>query len=109
PFFFHAEDGIRDFHVTGVQTCALPIFKALVENPELMLDPNQPQAEISKSAGGRRYALNFVPVGKEGAKKQLYADVKEAEGKIQRSEERRVGKEWRTRGRPSNEKPTDGT
>src|SRR5690606_41062842 len=28
-FFFQAEDGIRDFHVTGVQTCALPIFKEL--------------------------------------------------------------------------------
>src|SRR5690606_8275123 len=27
-FFFQAEDGIRDFHVTGVQTCALPIFEA---------------------------------------------------------------------------------
>src|SRR5690606_39656254 len=26
-FFFQAEDGIRDFHVTGVQTCALPIWK----------------------------------------------------------------------------------
>src|SRR5690606_39918412 len=24
-FFFQAEDGIRDFHVTGVQTCARPI------------------------------------------------------------------------------------
>src|SRR5690606_40801153 len=24
--FFQAEDGIRDFHVTGVQTCALPIW-----------------------------------------------------------------------------------
>src|SRR5690606_40231338 len=29
-FFFQAEDGIRDFHVTGVQTCALPI--CLVED-----------------------------------------------------------------------------
>src|SRR5690606_40849525 len=27
-FFFQAEDGIRDFHVTGVQTCALPIWSA---------------------------------------------------------------------------------
>src|SRR5690606_13201019 len=27
PFFFQAEDGIRDFHVTGVQTCALPICR----------------------------------------------------------------------------------
>src|SRR6266511_5542945 len=26
--FFQAEDGIRDFHVTGVQTCALPILGA---------------------------------------------------------------------------------
>src|SRR5690606_39687242 len=26
-FFFQAEDGIRDFHVTGVQTCALPIYE----------------------------------------------------------------------------------
>src|SRR5690606_41034194 len=29
-FFFQAEDGIRDFHVTGVQTCALPIFSQLL-------------------------------------------------------------------------------
>src|SRR5579883_3031668 len=27
-FFFQAEDGIRDFHVTGVQTCALPIWES---------------------------------------------------------------------------------
>src|SRR5690606_24556142 len=31
-FFFQAEDGIRDFHVTGVQTCALPILTPY-ENP----------------------------------------------------------------------------
>src|SRR2546426_3906229 len=29
-FFFQAEDGIRDYKVTGVQTCALPIFVGLV-------------------------------------------------------------------------------
>src|SRR5256885_2998406 len=28
-FFFQAEDGIRDYKVTGVQTCALPISKPL--------------------------------------------------------------------------------
>src|SRR5699024_11834563 len=28
-FFFQAEDGIRDRNVTGVQTCALPIFSQL--------------------------------------------------------------------------------
>src|SRR5688500_19105778 len=29
-FFFQAEDGIRDYKVTGVQTCALPIFDVFV-------------------------------------------------------------------------------
>src|SRR5690625_6468881 len=33
-FFFQAEDGIRDGHVTGVQTCALPIW----ENDLIKLD-----------------------------------------------------------------------
>src|SRR5690625_5451541 len=28
-FFFQAEDGIRDGHVTGVQTCALPIYNGI--------------------------------------------------------------------------------
>src|SRR5690606_41074430 len=28
--FFQAEDGIRDFHVTGVQTCALPISTSMI-------------------------------------------------------------------------------
>src|SRR5690606_38231341 len=32
-FFFQAEDGIRDFHVTGVQTCALPI-----SGPQMNMD-----------------------------------------------------------------------
>src|SRR5690606_39721501 len=32
-FFFRAEDGIRDFHVTGVQTCALPISRAASPEP----------------------------------------------------------------------------
>ena len=30
-FFFQAEDGIRDYDVTGVQTCALPIFFGIVD------------------------------------------------------------------------------
>src|SRR5690606_40376804 len=32
-FFFQAEDGIRDFHVTGVQMCALPIFNRNAKLP----------------------------------------------------------------------------
>src|SRR5256885_14459579 len=31
-FFFQAEDGIRDYKVTGVQTCALPISSSVAEN-----------------------------------------------------------------------------
>ena len=30
-FFFQAEDGIRDYKVTGVQTCALPILPVFIE------------------------------------------------------------------------------
>src|SRR3989454_10981796 len=33
-FFFQAEDGIRDYKVTGVQTCALPIFAQRAPRPE---------------------------------------------------------------------------
>src|SRR5437868_8566520 len=32
-FFFQAEDGIRDRNVTGVQTCALPIFLLAADDP----------------------------------------------------------------------------
>src|SRR5256884_5828138 len=42
-FFFQAEDGIRDVAVTGVQTCALPIYRVLgVQNvcpPHSLIDP----------------------------------------------------------------------
>ena len=31
-FFFQAEDGIRDRNVTGVQTCALPIYKTIISH-----------------------------------------------------------------------------
>src|SRR5947207_15716909 len=37
PFFFQAEDGIRDHCVTGVQTCALPISSAFPEPRDKVL------------------------------------------------------------------------
>src|SRR2546429_598926 len=37
-FFFQAEDGIRDVAVTGVQTCALPIYTAFMQ-PQMVLIP----------------------------------------------------------------------
>src|SRR5256885_5673528 len=38
-FFFQAEDGIRDYKVTGVQTCALPISRPAAETSSL--SPNR--------------------------------------------------------------------
>src|SRR5690606_39468480 len=42
--FFQAEDGIRDFHVTGVQTCALPIYWIGVRNKYFaaIISPDNP-------------------------------------------------------------------
>src|SRR5205807_3627716 len=42
-FFFQAEDGIRDYKVTGVQTCALPIFERAQMN---MPTREIPDAEV---------------------------------------------------------------
>src|SRR5690606_37289144 len=52
-FFFQAEDGIRDFHVTGVQTCALPICKKMND-----ISPSDPPN--SPSTG---IVLWWLPVG----------------------------------------------
>src|SRR5205807_3522003 len=38
PFFFQAEDGIRDYKVTGVQTCALPIPSAEIRRTVLFAE-----------------------------------------------------------------------
>src|SRR5690606_40219010 len=46
-FFFQAEDGIRDFHVTGVQTCALPISPSL---PPWRLPPPSPPARGARAS-----------------------------------------------------------
>ena len=42
-FFFQAEDGIRDDLVTGVQTCALPIYKKhdVVSNFKLLISDSE--------------------------------------------------------------------
>src|SRR5690606_27849231 len=50
-FFFQAEDGIRDFHVTGVQTCALPIFIwSCGVVPTIGAPPARPVVRISRLA-----------------------------------------------------------
>src|SRR5438270_4290000 len=72
-FFFQAEDGIRDLTVTGVQTCALPIFRALARLLRLLYIARQ----LARSVQVCRQQVGMVRV---------------------RSEERRVGKECRVRG-----------
>src|SRR5690606_40527670 len=71
-FFFQAEDGIRDFHVTGVQTCALPISRF---DAEIALEGNLVVAErahlnIITTADGQTYdsyfsgnTIELCPVG----------------------------------------------
>src|SRR5690625_6389807 len=49
-FFFQAEDGIRDGHVTGVQTCALPICDEVRDRIHIVTAPsgkrNLPKVQI---------------------------------------------------------------
>src|SRR5437870_10191435 len=74
-FFFQAEDGIRDGHVTGVQTCALPIsaqahtLPRLVELSEVCgdlhthtswTDGRDPLSEMARTAKARGYAYLAV-------------------------------------------------
>src|SRR6266478_7906180 len=71
-FFFQAEDGIRDLTVTGVQTCALPIS---------LLTPEK-LAELMRNHPSINDLMSFGPDA------------------TARSEERRVGKECRSRWSP---------
>src|SRR5699024_12185965 len=51
-FFFQAEDGIRSRNVTGVQTCALPIYPANLMGIEACqkIMPNTPQVAVFDTA-----------------------------------------------------------
>src|SRR5438445_11652903 len=77
-FFFQAEDGIRDIGVTGVQTCALPIWPLADKDP-------------------RRH-------GRSGSLSASGLEGKAIRCRRSRSEERRVGKECRSRWSADQEK-----
>src|SRR5690606_40497641 len=49
--FFQAEDGIRDFHVTGVQTCALPISTSGTLRPEFRAAPSESRGSAGSFPG----------------------------------------------------------
>src|SRR5256884_2190182 len=90
-FFFQAEDGIRDVAVTGVQTCALPIF----------LDEQRGGVSIQISRNGVRLALVLQPNQRNVVVLNETASTGAAIGGVcDRSEERRVGKECRSRWSP---------
>src|SRR5206468_6489024 len=95
-FFFQAEDGIRDLIVTGVQTCALPIFlRRPQRHGALDLRGAVVEAEHRDVAAGEEllHREDLLAVAKTALREE--ADL--AEG-VERSEERRVGKEGRGRG-----------
>src|SRR2546427_6249763 len=87
-FFFQAEDGIRDLTVTGVQTCALPIFfpwmKFVVPEPGI----TDQQLHVAEGPGRLIHQLT----GDDPFPDRYVAH--------DRSEERRVGKECRSRWSP---------
>src|SRR3712207_7635636 len=94
-FFFQAEDGIRDIGVTGVQTCALPIYRggaapgaAHALGPALLAHGGEALALVQQTR-----KVDQVGSGHDGG-----GSSRERVG--YRSEERRVGKECRSRGSP---------
>src|SRR5690606_40958057 len=94
-FFFQAEDGIRDFHVTGVQTCALPIYRQIsfkifsrITKGLVCIEDNR---RFDPRTIGARYHSFISPV----PVKSVLRIVSRV-----RSEERRVGKEGRSRVSP---------
>src|SRR3712207_8172691 len=91
-FFFQAEDGIRDIGVTGVQTCALPIFERLTV---LFL-----QQRLGVKGVGLRDAAVHVEEDDVAALGWVMLGAREHRAGGLRSEERRVGKECRSRWLP---------
>src|SRR5438046_7928949 len=84
-FFFQAEDGIRDWSVTGVQTCALPI--SFLRAAAYVWAA---QVAAARKNGVREEAIDLLRAKGDAVK--LPADERD------RSEERRVGKECGARG-----------
>src|SRR5690606_9961219 len=71
-FFFQAEDGIRDFHVTGVQTCALPISNDRRGKNLKVYDPRK----------GSQYYLSIQEIKKQAHYTKDQWDLAETEDKI---------------------------
>src|SRR5256884_4582548 len=92
-FFFQAEDGIRDVAVTGVQTCALPIYGDAARRQPATSAPVRLRVALPalRSRSGRS--------GSFSERRSQPHRVQRARAGS-RSEERRVGKECRSRWSP---------
>src|SRR5690606_40039870 len=97
------EDGIRDFHVTGVQTCALPIYHTcwartllavLVGALEVPGGTLGTAVKLVRPAFSRTGSC--IP-GPDGFMRYEFNATSRQEWMAKRSEERRVGKECRSR------------
>src|SRR2546421_9626072 len=92
-FFFQAEDGIRDLIVTGVQTCALPISGSDLKFP--IIGDKQRQVALAYDMLDYQDTTNVDEKGIAFTIRAVFViDPKK------RSEERRVGKECRSRWSP---------
>src|SRR2546430_8679299 len=89
-FFFQAEDGIRDLTVTGVQTCALPISCR-----ELL-----PVGQLAPCAAPSRWRCRDTGSRNLNSRCKSSDRYRFALRQSERSEERRVGKECRSRWSP---------
>src|SRR5205823_10133522 len=90
-FFFQAEDGIRDKLVTGVQTCALPIL--VCKGRDFSSRRDTAIIRVLFDIGARLSEVANLTLDDV----DLDVDVIHVLGKgRRRSEERRVGKEWRS-------------
>src|SRR5699024_11960887 len=103
-----AEDGIRDRNVTGVQTCALPIWLPSTEPvKEAKTTPTNPawsaKTEIISSTALPNVAFSSPPIRGPLTIAKLSVARPIKLDKAIRSEERRVGKARRVKGRRTEE------
>src|SRR5205807_5697706 len=103
-FFFQAEDGIRDYKVTGVQTCALPISVQLSDQNAQQLAVVMGVLERQGVHGRFHRSL----ANRQGLVEHDATRSRDDELVADRSEERRVGKERRSRGSPYSRKIRHG-
>src|SRR3712207_8328492 len=102
--FFQAEDGILDIGVTGVQTCALPIY--VVGAGPGAARPDRLEGRHAMGEGGPDALLEQRPVGllRRGIIVAPVRIVLSGRRRDSRSGERRVGKECRSRRWPHHQK-----